>query len=422
MHHKLVRWIIFFSVWFFVFTAEAQSQESILKDTIADDQIFSVSFHRMGFPLSIPFIYLASDEHLELMFDDLSPLQRNFSWQLIYCNRFWEEETISQQEYMEGFPDARIYDIKTSSNTTVSYRNFRLIFPVENMQILLSGNYVLRIYSADQPEQTVFTKRFFVSDNMVVPEIFYQPANEQLTGGQSFEVSWDLPAQKNINPDHFHLYVLQNLRWQFEKELPKARASGKKSFTSCLPGECVLEGGNEYLNFDTKNRRYQSPRIKEIVFKAPYYHIYLYNDEVDPYGPYFFTEDINGNYLVENNETEEDRNEADYMYMHFSLNARQPFIDEDIYLYGALTNRNLADRYRMQYNFRTRSYEISILLKQGYYNYEYILKPKKGAPSFTLNGSFSETGNEYLFLLYYTDQTRHCDRLLGLKVYNTLQR
>lgn len=422
MRCKQVHRIVFFAAWLSVFSAGAQSRKSCIKDTIADDQIFSVSFHREGFPLSIPFIYLSSDEHLELMFDDLSPLQRDFSWQLIHCNRFWEEEALSQQEYMEGFPDTRIYDIKTSSNTTVSYRNFRLIFPAENMQILLSGNYVLRIYFTDHPEQTVLTKRFFVSENSSVPEVFYKPADEPSAGGQSFEISWEAPAQKNVNPDHFHLFALQNLRWQFEKELPEARSSGKKSFASCLPGECVFEGGNEYMNFDTKSRRYQSPRIKEMEFKAPYYHIYLYDDKVDSYSPYFFTEDINGNFLVENNETTEDRNEADYMYIHFSLNAGQPFVDEDVYLYGALTNRNLADRYRMQYNFRSRRYEISLLLKQGYYNYEYILKPEKGAPSYTLNGSHSETGNEYLFLLYYTDETRNYDRLLGLKVYNTLLR
>ncbi len=413
---------VFFAVWLFIFSTVAHCQECCIKDTISDDQIFSVSFHREGFPLSIPFIYLHSEEHLELIFDDLSPLQRDFSWQLIYCNRFWEEVKTPQVEYMQGFPDTRIYDIKTSSNTTVPYRNFRLIFPVEDMQILLSGNYILRIYLADHPEHTVLTKRFFVSENLSVPEIFYKPSDEQFAGGQSFEITWDTPTQKIANPANFHLFALQNLRWQFEKELPKARPSGKKSFTCCLPDECVLDGGNEYLNFDIKNRRYQSPRIKEIVFKAPYYHIYLYDDKVDPYSPYFFTEDINGNFLVESNETNEDRNEADYMYVHFSLNADQPFIDEDVYLYGALTNRNLADRYRMQYNFGTRSYEIRLLLKQGYYNYEYIFKPNRGFPSYTMNGSHSETGNEYLFLLYYTDETQNCDRLLGLKVYNTLQR
>jgi len=422
MNHQYLHRILFSTVWLFVLSAEAQSQRMIFNDTIYDDQILSVSFHREGFPLSIPFIYLPSDEHLELMFDDLSPVQRDFSWQLIYCNRFWEEENIPKQEYMEGFPDNRIYDVKTSSNTTVSYRNFRLIFPAENMQILLSGNYVLRIYLTDHPEQTVMEKRFYVTENSVVPEIEYRMAEEQSAGSQSFEISWDTPAQKNVNPDNFHLYALQNLRWQFEKELPKARPSGKKSFTCCLPNECVFEGGNEYLNFDIKSRRYQSPRIKEMVFKPPYYHIYIYDDKMDPYGPYFFTEDINGNFLIESNETEKDRNEADYVYVHFSLNTGQPFIDEDVYLYGAFTNRNLTDKYRMQYNFRTRNYEISLLLKQGYYNYEYILKQKKGAPSYTMNGSHAQTGNEYLFLLYYTDETRAYDRLIGLKVYNTLQR
>jgi hypothetical protein len=69
----------------------------------------------------------------------------------------------------------------------------------------------------------------------------------------------------------------------------------------------------------------------------------------------------------------------------------------------------------MTWNFNTSAYELSMLLKQGYYNYQYVYVPQgaKTADATNIEGSFWETGNEYQIFVYYSDYSARYDRLVG---------
>ncbi len=60
----------------------------------------------------------------------------------------------------------------------------------------------------------------------------------------------------------------------------------------------------------------------------------------------------------------------------------------------------------------------SLLLKQGVYNYRYLFLPafNEQFDMAEIEGSHSETGNEYLILFYHRPPGTRYDRLLGHQI------
>ena len=101
---------------------------------------------------------------------------------------------------------------------------------------------------------------------------------------------------------------------------------------------------------------------------------------------------------------------AEYVIVHFSLKTTPLTNSGDVYVSGQWTLGEKSEEYRMDYNMDLGIYEKGILMKQGYYNYEYI--QSNGSTSRTM-GSFYQTENEYQILLYYREQGGRYDRLVG---------
>jgi hypothetical protein len=95
-----------------------------------------------------------------------------------------------------------------------------------------------------------------------------------------------------------------------------------------------------------------------------------------------------------------------------------------MYVTGGLTNWSLNDNNQMIYNPEQGQYECTLLLKQGWYNYEYVFL-KNGDSEVTsarFEGSHYETENDYLILMYYRNPLDRYDRVIGTKITNTLNR
>ena len=75
----------------------------------------------------------------------------------------------------------------------------------------------------------------------------------------------------------------------------------------------------------------------------------------------------------------------------------------------------------MKYNKETRCYENLLFLKQGYYNYRYLSvnnKEKKIDHGF-FEGSFFDTENDYLLLIYHRSPRKSYDQLINYSIYNS---
>ena len=91
-------------------------------------------------------------------------------------------------------------------------------------------------------------------------------------------------------------------------------------------------------------------------------------------------------------------------------------------MFGALTGWNANKSNEMTWNFETSRYELSLLLKQGYYNFQYVYVPQGSmvADHKNIEGSFWETENDYQIFVYYKPAAGLYDRLVGYRILNSL--
>ena len=84
--------------------------------------------------------------------------------------------------------------------------------------------------------------------------------------------------------------------------------------------------------------------------------------------------DINGNFLIKKQSISNSEIESEYVnVLIFLLENRKVSYGQSLSNWG-FTDWMIKDEYKLIWNKSTRKYECNILLKQGYYNYLYLLK------------------------------------------------
>jgi hypothetical protein len=416
----IFRFCCFLAIFMFPSTFKGEAQQGTVTDTIWHGNVHSVSLARDGWPLSLPLINQKEEQQLLLSFDELSLNRKGFSWELLHCNQHWQPDGLAVQEFMEGFPDYEISDAKPSFNTTTSYWSYQLAIPGPGIRFQCSGNYIIRVFLSAFPDSTVLTRRFMVGEGRAGITVKQVPLVGEAAGtSQHLEVLADIREADIREEEAVNMILLQNYRWKFMHQVPMY-SKGLGLLTS-QPGRLLtFDGGNEILNIDLKNLKYISQEIRNIVYKYPLYRVTARPDIYDPYKGYVFSNDLDGKYLIQCDGSTSSRTEADYAEVLVSLPVSFP-LDGEVFISGDFSLQSFNSAYKMAYNTLNSAYEITLLLKQGYYTYEYILAEKPGQWSYSqLGGNYAETQNEYLILLYYTDRQRGYDRLAGYTLFNTL--
>jgi hypothetical protein len=150
--------------------------------------------------------------------------------------------------------------------------------------------------------------------------------------------------------------------------------------------------------------------------------VYLYASDDREHKPYFYWQDFNGKYYIAFQEGQKPDIESDYVNVYFTLPSDQMISGGRLYISGSLNNWDFDKNNVMIYNSATKEYECTMLLKQGWYNYEYVFR-KDGEGTVIASrfeGSHYETENDYIVLLYYRNPHDRYDRLIGSAITNTL--
>jgi hypothetical protein len=400
------------------FTNTCDFDPGIIENRIYAEGIHTVMLSSSTWELSMPVLVLGSEQQLELLFDDLSGLQRNFGYTLVHCNASWKLSDLTQQEYLKGFGQGIISEMSTSFNTTVDYAHYRLIFPNEDCLPVISGNYALVVYENDDPETIILTRRFYVIEKTVQIEgKVKQPsfgANKDTDQQVEFTV---LHNNLDIRDPFTEIAVVVQQNGRDDRLItdlkPLFIKPGKTEFTD--PDACIFPGGNEFRSLDIKSMKYQTENIASIDFQNPYYHVFMKPDETRAYNPYFYKNDLNGGYYIDREKATDKHQEADYVYVHFTLNCWPPLADEEVYVMGSFCDWTMNEKNKMAYNAEKKCYELALLLKQGLYDYCYLVadKTRKHNEDARFEGNYYETENDYAIYVYFHDQIRRFDRLIG---------
>jgi len=396
-----------------------------LREMVLNHSVKTVQLYREGWPMSYPVIRLSEDVPLVLEFDDLSKDQPAFMYKMIHCNADWTPSDLSEQEYLEGYPENEIRDGVPSFSTYYNYLHYRLQIPNEDVRPVLSGNYLLAVYRDGNPEDVVFTKRFMLTEGKVnIEASAHLPVLNQYKGCCQ-EVDFTVKHSGLTIDDPFsetRAVIYQNGLWDLGIDALQPYMVNPGELVYDYQEENIFSGGNEFRFFDTKNTRTPTYYVQRIDFVDPYFHFELKPDRPRSSDNYFSGEDINGRYAIEAEGSQDAGVDADYVFVHFRLDMSFP-LDGTVYIAGALTNWQFDDLNRMEYNAEEQAYVKSLLLKQGVYNYRYLFLPafSQQFDIGEIEGSHSETGNEYLILFYHRPPGARYDHLMGHQVVHSNQ-
>lgn len=386
---------------------------------IYKNNIKTVLIHKDGWEMTYPIIKLNTEDKIKLSFDDLDGDIKDYKYTIIHCDANWQTSDIPQSKYIDGFTIEDINNYQYSFNTDTEFTHYETVFPSDYTKAILSGNYIFKVFvDENEDENVIFTYRFMIVGQKVsVDAKIHKPTS---IADMNYKQEIDFTIHKNgfeiANPYRELTVILQqNGRWDnLISNLKPQMIKGNEIIYNHDEGN-VFNGGNEFRNFDIKDLKYQSERIKKIDYFDNANHVFLHTDNRRPYKVYISEHDINGKRLIKTSERMDTSTEADYTFVYFSLPYPVPLIDGDLYILGALTDWQFCDENRMKYNYDKKAYEISLFLKQGYYNYLFaFLKNGKSQGDITLiEGNHFETENEYNIFVYYREPGTQYDQLIS---------
>lgn len=368
------------------------------------EEVGTIQFFRQGFPLSFPAIELNGGDNLELRFDAFSNQPVDLYYSIELCDYNWFRVDINYMDYLEGFTENTFEAYSNSINTTVDYIQYRLTIPNDDIKITQSGNYILGIFRDREKLDTVLVQRFIVYEDKISVQLLLDKFQSEILVDKQEINAIISPGQLSLNDlsGNIKMSVIQNNDWHTSTTFDNYSTNNKGEIVFNKPGQIVFNGRNEFRFFDCKSLKHYSERVSYVRYEAPYMHIYLKPDKLRGDKEYFYKEDLNGIYFIDNTDTDdEDVIDADYAYVHFTLETGYP-LPADVFIFGALTGWEFSDNY-MEYNTETGNYEKTLLLKQGLYNYRYVLKEynSKDYSTDITEGDFYQTQNNYLGVLYY---------------------
>jgi hypothetical protein len=407
----------------FSFGRTAKNNEVL---SYTDSKLHTVLFFTEGWEFSLPVLVPGSNQRLLLKFDELSRNPRNYLYTIVHCDADWFTSRLVSAEYMAGFAENSFNDYAFSINTTIPYINYRLFLPNDDVKILVSGNYLLKVWDSSNKEKPVLIRPFYVSEKEVEISGEIRKATFEGYKGPSQQVAFAIDYPKFIITDPLNeikATVLQNSRAD--------NRVNRFTPTFIRQKQLVYEdkanpfrGGNEFRNFNAKNLQTNGMGIQSVEYRDPVFHIFFFFFYSLSREVYHTQDDLNGCYLVKNDRATDADLESDYIYVHFSLAPPDQVTNDPVYVFGALSDWQCSPLNQMTYNSETKCYELSILLKQGFYDYQYVLwnEETKSADATFFEGSHAETENNYHFFVYYRGFSSRYDRLIGYRVLNSVNR
>ncbi len=407
---------------------DGQGQNQIFINKTFKQGIKTVLIHKKGWELSFPIIDLNNkEEKIKLSFDELGNNINNYSWQIIHCNMDWTQSELEPIEYLLGFFEGDIQEYSLSKNTTFNYINYHINFPNDDVSFEKSGNYIIKIFEQNNPSQVVLTKRFYIIDKKVHVKgnIFRQPLKNKINNQRvNFTISYN---NNEISDPYSNLLttIIKNEESLISTKNISPSKTGINELTFENIEELAFPGGNEFRHFDIKSLRYLSDMLEKIDYKDDSYNVILRPDISKSNIEYNFKNDLNGKRLIKLENNDRSNIEADYCKVNFRLNTPLNLNNGNYYVYGSLSNWETSDKYRMAFDESKQQYTATLILKQGYYNYQYIFKSEGLAIDeinqwFSIEGNYYQTENDYVILTYYKNPSELSEELVGFVKINSV--
>lgn len=368
-------------------------------------------------PTLPPYLPFGGRKQIAIEWDEMSHDYKRFRYHIDHCDWDWQPtDGIFESDFLVGLNDQLIEDYEKSFNTTQIYTHYRLRLPSKDIRLRLSGNYRVLIYEEDNEDEPVLEARFCIYEREagIVAQLSSNTDIDFNNSHQQMTLSVGFGALQVFDPSReLKVVAMQNRRWDSRVEgiQPNVRRANGIEFTHNK--QLIFPAGNEYHRFEILDVHRTNTGVDRIDWFEPYYHATLFPAQIDH--NYSYAEDQNGVYVLRSSDNYDDWTTAEYVVVHFFLETPK-LPGGDVYVAGQWAGQTFNPDCKMEYKEEEGCYHAAILLKQGYYSYEFI--QQDGLTQRTM-GSFFETENEYQVLVYYRQQGARYDRLAGYSIVHT---
>ena len=384
--------------------AQSQTEESVRDQFIKTVRLYPLldEIGQESQPAAVP---LSGDVPLILEFDHLYAEYTSFYVKLVHCNADWSPSRLFPLDYLDVYNEFPVEDYAFSFNTRVPYVHYRFVVP----PVKVPGNYQLIVYHGNE-EEVILTKRFVVFDNLLIldrnSEFSGMGRLTRMTQEIQFAVKYPTTAiddpQRNIKAT-----IRQNQRWSSAIEsLAPSNVRYQDRLIEFLHfgQQTQFRGGNQFRFFDLRSLRYFGRNVKTVDMTKDPPEAVIEQDRSRKGRAYASYRDRNGQYEVVH------PSDAEYALTFFFLEG--PEISGEVFLAGAFSNWSISSDYRMQYIPENEGYVGSALLKEGEYDYQYLVRSESLEEN-ELEGDHFQTENEYEIMVYYYSRELGTDLLLG---------
>ncbi|MBE9488953.1 MAG: DUF5103 domain-containing protein [Bacteroidetes bacterium] len=405
MKFKLILFFLFLFISTLIF--------SQVNEVNPPDYIKTITFKSNTNQSQLPILKLS--ERLRLEFDVLNGDEADFYYTITHYNFDWTPSNLMKLEYLQGFDNLRITDYENSFNTYQIYSHYSLQIPNRQTRLKMSGNYMINIYN--DYEELMFSRKFMIYENIANVGVSIKRSRDvnYIQQKQSVDFIISSPSMFFNNPSQtIKTVVIQNNNLNTAITNLKPLYTIGRELIYKYGTESSFWGGNEFLFFENKDVRGSNVGVQFIDLQD-IYHNYLFTDIIRANRPYTYNPDINGNFLITALDTDNVTIEADYTVIHFSIQHPELFNSKSIHLYGNFNNYAIDETTKMTFNPRSGFYETQLVLKQGFYNYKYVIVDEKDTlVEGAISGNFDQTENNYKVLVYYRDLGARYDKIIGL--------
>ncbi len=419
---KKIKTCLFFIVFLqFYFTAKAQdfAPDFVYRNTVYSNDIYTVQMYSGENTQGLPVLQLNSDKQLTFSFDELNNSIQDYYYRIKHCSVDWKLSNLSEFDYLDGFSENQITDYKSAFNTKVNYNHYKLKIPNNDIQLKLSGNYILEVFNYNNPDSVVIHQRFMAVDSKVqITSKVKQPIKLALRDTHQ-EIDFNVLHSGVVlnNPQtNITAVVTQNYRFDGSQKKLHPIFIRKDELVFSYQDKNVFAGANEFRRFNIKSTRYLSRYVKDVNTQGDTSLVTLSVEKSRRFQPYIYEPDINGKYFTDVQELDNPETEADYVNVKFTLNTATELRYAAVYVFGDFNNYRCNAFNKMHYNFNEKNYTATLLLKQGYYNYGYaIVRNDNKIPDLGYyEGNHWQTENIYTIYIYYHDFAKDYDQLIGV--------
>lgn len=365
--------------------------------------------------LSPPVMTLNSGDVLNIGFDELSHEYRRYTYHIDHCEADWRvSEEIFESDYLSGFNDNPIEDYQNSINTTVLYTHYTMTIPNERCKLKMSGNYRLTVF--DENGDKVLAVNFMVLDPLMNVAISVSANTDIDINRNHQQVSMSL-NYGNMNITNYNEQIYTVVTQNDTKESRRTNVRPNFIINNGLKWshnrDYIFEAGNEYRKFEILALSHSTMGIEKMSWDGHNYNAYPFVAE--PRLNYLYDVDANGAFYIRNSDNIDNDYTSDYVFVHYKL--KSPFIpDRQLFIDGQWTTDACRENYIMAFNEADNTYNATIMQKQGYYSYRYILQRENGVTDIPpTEGSFYQTENRYQAYIYYKGSSDRTWRLVGYK-------